>query len=138
MEEELLTSFLDMKGAYVDGFVFPVPKKKLAAYKKMASEGAAAWMRFGALAYYECMGDDLKIKGGAGMPAPRSFLQLVKVKPTETAWFSFIIFKNRKHRDTVNKKVMAYMGKKYAGVDFSMPFDPRKMTMGGFKAVIAK
>lgn len=73
-----------------------------------------------------------------GFPKQGSFVQVAKASPNETVWFSFIIFKNRKHRDEVNKKVMAHMGKVYEGVDMVMPFDSRKMAYGGFKAVVVK
>lgn len=126
-----------MKGGYVDGFVFTVPKKNVAAYKRMASEGAKAWKKFGALDYYECMEEDLKIKAGPDGTKPRSFLKTANAKSTDTVWFSFIVFKNRAHRDSVNKKVMDYFSKKYANVkNFNMPNDPTKMAYGGFKAVV--
>lgn len=118
---------------YVDGFVFPVPKKNERAYEKMAREASKVWKKFGALEYYECMGDDLKTKAMGGMPAPLSFLKLAKAKPSETVWFSFIVFKSRAHRDVVNKKVMDYFSKKYADQkDMPMPFDVKKMSYGGF------
>lgn len=124
------------KGTYVDGFVFAVPKKSVKAYKKMATDAARVWKRFGALEYYECMGDDLKVKPQGGMRT-RSFTETAKAKGGETVWFSFIVYKNRAHRDMVNKNVMAYFNKKYSDVtDFSMPFDMRKMSYGGFKAVV--
>lgn|SRR3989344_5690148 len=125
-----------MKGGYVDGFMFPVPNNKVAAYKKMATWGAKTWMKCGALAYYECTGDDLATRSDYGMK-PRSFREAAKAKNTDTVWFSFIVFKNRKHRDAVNKKVNAQMekeSKKWEGIP--MPFDPRKMAYGGFKVVV--
>lgn len=125
-----------MKGGYVDGFVFTVPKKKTAAYKKMAQMGRKAWMKFGALAYYECAGDDLKANAGIGFKQ-RSFKDVAKAGPNETVWFSFIVFKNRKHRDAVNKKVMKYFADTFAdSKDFDMPNDPTKMAYGGFKAIV--
>lgn len=126
------------KGAqYVDGFVFAVPKKNVAAYKKMAREGAATWKKFGALDYKECMGNDLKIKASGGMPAPLSFIKLTKAKPSETVWFSYITFKSKAHRNEVNKKVMAYFSKQYANKkDQSMPFDPARMAYGGFSVEV--
>lgn len=125
------------KSGYVDGFVFTVPKKNVLAYKKMAREAERVWRKFGALSYFECQGDDLKTKGGAGMPAPLSFTKLTQAKPTETVWFSFITFKNKKHRDQVNKAVMAYFSKKYEGKENEpMPFDMQKMTYGGFKVEV--
>lgn len=125
-------------GKYVDGFVFTVPKKNIATYKKMAEEAAEVWTKFGALEYMECKGDDLKTKAMGGMPAPLSFTKLTKVKPTETVWFSFIVYKSKKDRDRINKKVMEYFGKKYADQkDMSMPFDVSKMATGGFSVEVA-
>ena len=122
---------------YVDGFVFPVPRKNVPAYTKMAKEAGAVWKKFGALEYFECSGDDLKTKAMGGMPAPRSFREMAKAKSSDTVWFSFIVFKSRAHRDQVNKKVMAYFAKKYAKHEgMPMPFDVKKMAYGGFKAVI--
>jgi uncharacterized protein YbaA (DUF1428 family) len=122
---------------YVDGFVFAVPKKNIAAYKKMAREGAEAWKRFGALDYKECMGNDLKVKAAPGVPSPMSFLKLINAKPSEVVWFSFITFKNKAHRDQVNKKVMAYFSKKYTGEEStSMPFEMSRMAYGGFSVEV--
>lgn len=127
-----------MKGGYVDGFVFPVPKNKVAAYKKMATMGANVWKKFGALEYYECMGDDMRPKD-MGMGKPRSFKDVSKAKQGDTVWFSFIVFKSRAHRDSVNKKVMDYFSKKYdTDEKWDMPFDPRKMAYAGFKAVVKR
>lgn len=127
-----------MKGNYVDGFVFTVPKKNLKAYKKMATDGAKTWMKFGALAYFECVGDDLVIKPQGGMKN-RSFVEMTKAKKTDQVWFSFIVYKNKAHRNSVNKKVMAQMNKDYANMkDFVMPFDPKNMAYGGFKAIVRK
>ena len=125
-----------MKGGYVDGFVLVVPKKNVAAYRKMAKEGAKIWKKYGALDYKECIGDDLSPNMG-GMPA-LTFPKLGKVKKGETIWFSFIVYKNRKHRDTVNRKVMAYFDKKYADKkDHDMPFDMKRMAYGGFKTIVS-
>lgn len=127
-----------MKGGYVDGFVMPIAKGKTAAYKKMAEWGAKTWMKCGALAYYECMGDDLTPKSTGGMK-PRSFKDVAKAKPADAVWFSFIVFKDKKHRDAVNKKVNAQMAKEakdWEGVP--MPFDPKKMAYGGFKTIVSR
>jgi alkaline phosphatase len=125
------------KSKYVDGFVFTVPKKNVAAYKKMAREASKVWKKFGALDYKECKGEDLKIKAHGGMPAPLSFIKLTKMKPSETVWFSFITYKNKTHRKAVNKKVMAYFDKKYADVKhMEMPFDVKKMAYGGFSVEV--
>jgi uncharacterized protein YbaA (DUF1428 family) len=123
---------------YVDGFVFVVPKSKIAAYKKMARLGAKMWMKHGALDYKECQGDDLKTKSpGGGMPAPLSFTSLTKAKSTDTVWFSFITFKSRKHRDLVNAKVMKDpMMNDPKMATMPMPFDPKRMAYGGFKVEV--
>ena len=126
-----------MKGGYVDGFVFPVTKKNVAEYKKMAAWGAKTWMKFGALAYFECMGEDLTIKPMGGIKQ-RSFKDLAKAGPNDTVWFSFIVYKNKKHRDAVNKKVMAYFDKKYTEKEQrnNMPFDMKRMSYAGFTVVV--
>jgi len=120
---------------YVDGYVIPIPKKNIRAYKKMAQEGSKVWKRFGALQYFECVGDDLNPK----MPGMKmvGFSRMAKAGPKEVVFFSFIIYKSRKHRDSVNKKVMAYFSKKYGKEhDGEMPFDTTKMAYGGFKAIV--
>lgn len=116
---------------YVDGFVISIPKKNTAKYKKMASEANKVWMRFGALDYKECMIDDAKPKD-----VVFTFPKMAKTKPGEVVWFSYIVFKSRKHRDTVNKKVMAYFTKEYGKDMGQMPFDMKRMAYGGFKAVV--
>jgi len=123
---------------YVDGFVLVVPKAKTAAYKKMAQEGKRSWMKHGALDYKECKGDDLHTKSMGG-EKPRSFVEMAKASPSETVWFSFITFKSKKHRDQVNKKVMAEMEKKADQYkDFVMPFDTKRMAYGGFTVEVDK
>lgn len=126
------------KSTYVDGFVFAVPKSKTAEYRKMAEWGKKMWMKHGAIEYKECMGEDLNPKAMAPGPQPLRFTKLAKAKPSETVWFSFITFKSRAHRDQVNKRVMAEMGKdadKYK--DMPMPFDVKRMAYGGFKVIVS-
>ncbi len=115
------------KGAYVDGFVIPMPKKSTAKYKKIASEAKDVWLKMGALDYKECKIDDAKPKYVAF-----TFPKMAKTKPGETVWFSFIVFKSRSHRDAVNKKVMAYFAKKYGPKEMDMPFDMKRFSYGGF------
>ncbi len=119
--------------AYVDGFVIVIPKKKIKEYKKMAAGGGKVWMDHGALSYYECVGDDLKVKMGT------PFTKLAKAKPTETIVFSFITYKSKKHRDEVNKKVMKDKRLMAMCPDpKNMPFDMKKMSYGGFKTIVMK
>jgi uncharacterized protein YbaA (DUF1428 family) len=121
---------------YVDGFVLIVPKNKQAEYKKMAAEGAKMWKKFGALEYMECVGEDLVPKAMGGMK-PLGFTKMAKAKPNETVWFSFIVYKSKKHRDGVNAKVMKEMEKQMEGQkDMSMPFDMKKMATGGFEVAV--
>jgi uncharacterized protein YbaA (DUF1428 family) len=114
---------------YVDGFVIPVPRSKVAEYKKMAAWGKKMWMKHGALQYFECLGDDLAGYAGSG-----NFKTMAGLKPSETAFFSFIIYKNKAHRNAVNKKVMAEI--KNQPMPESMPFDMKRMAFGGFKTLI--
>lgn len=114
---------------YVDGFLIAVPKKKMAAYRKMAKLGAKVWREHGALDYRECIADD--VSWGKRTSFPRA----VKQKPGETVIFSYIIYKSRAHRDAVNKKAMN--DKRFAKMDFSkMPFDTKRMIFGGFKTIV--
>ena len=126
-----------MKGAYVDGFVFPVPKKNFAAYKKMASMAGKLWKKHGAVAYFECTGDDLHTKSMGGMK-PRSFIETAKAKSGDQVWFSFIVYKSRKHRDQVNARVMKdpkMNDREWANKP--MPFDMKRMAYGGFKTIVS-
>ena len=120
---------------YVDGFVLVVPKNKVSEYKKIAQGAAKTWKKYGALEYFECMGDDL-YPNMPGMKA-LTFPEMSKMKKGETVWFSFIIYKSRKHRDSVNKRVMSEISKEMEkGKNFDMPFDMKKMAFGGFKAMV--
>lgn len=119
------------KAKYVDGFVLSVPKKNTAKYKKMAQEASKVWKKFGALDYKECMIDDVKPKF-----VTFTFPKMAKTKPGEAVWFSFIVYKSRRHRDVVNKKVMAYFDKKYSKKDMAMPFDMKRFAYGGFEVVV--
>lgn len=119
------------KGTYVDGFVLSIPKKNTAKYKRLAREACAVWKKFGALDYKECMIDDAKPKFVAF-----TFAKMAKPRPGEAVWFSFIVFRSRKHRDAVNKKVMAYFEKKYGKDMMPMPFDMKRFSYAGFKVVV--
>jgi len=115
--------------SYVDGFVIPVPKKNLAAYRKITKTAGKVWKQHGALHYCECVGDDLNIK--MGLPFPK----LTKMKPSETVMFSWIVYKSKAHRNAVNKRVMKdprilkMMNMKHI-------FDYKRMAYGGFKVMV--
>ncbi len=116
--------------SYVDGFVVPVPKKKLAAYRSMARKAGKVWREHGALEFRECVADDVKY--GKRTSFPRS----VKIRPGETVMFSYIVFKSRKQRDRINAKVM----KDPRLADMmdlkSLPFDAKRMIWGGFRILV--
>jgi len=115
---------------YVDGFVVPVPKRKLNAYLKLARLARKVWKEHGALEYREAVADDVPY--GKRTSFPRS----VKAKDAETVIFSWIVYKSRADRDKVMKKVMA--DKRFAGMDMKkMPFDTKRMIYGGFKVRVA-
>ncbi len=115
---------------YVDGYVLPVPKKNLPAYRRMARLGGKIWREHGALEFRECAGDDLAVK--FGVPFPR----LLKLKAGETAVFSWIVFKSRAHRDRVNAKVMKDPRLAKIMDASSKPFDCKRMVYGGFKTMV--
>ncbi|HEY1078339.1 MAG TPA: DUF1428 domain-containing protein [Fontimonas sp.] len=115
--------------AYIDGFVVPVPKKNVDAYRKMARKAGKIWIEHGALFFQECVEDDVK-------PGKwTSFPQAVKLKADEVVMFSWIVYKSRKDRDRVNKKVMADPRLSGMSVE-TMPFDGKRMIFGGFKPLV--
>ena len=116
--------------SYVDGFVVPVPKRKLNAYRRMAQKAGKIWREHGALEYKECIADD--VKWGKRTSFPRS----VKLKGSETVWFSYIVYMSRQHRDRVMAKVMK--DKRLAPMmDLkALPFDAKRMIFGGFKVLV--
>jgi len=115
---------------YVDGFLLAVPRKNLGAYRRMARAAGKIWREYGALDFKECAGDDLDIK--MGLPFPRR----LKLKRGETVVFSWIRFKSRKHRDSVNAKVMADPRLARMMQTKAMPFDVKRMSYGGFKVLV--
>jgi uncharacterized protein YbaA (DUF1428 family) len=109
---------------YVDGFVIPLSKKNLSAYRRVAQKAGKIWREHGALEFRECVGDDLNVK--MGLPFPRG----IKIKPAGTVVFSWIVYTSRADRDRVNAKVMK--DPRLA----KMPFDTKRMLYGGFKTIV--
>ncbi|MES2953495.1 MAG: DUF1428 domain-containing protein [Patescibacteria group bacterium] len=126
--------------SYVDGFVIVVPKKNIDAYKQMAEEGAVIWKKYGALDYKECVADDLSPNMDIGdgqkietMPFPK----LLNLSDDETVVFSYIVYRDRAHRDEVNKKVMNDPSMTPEMMkDKAMPFDMKKFSYGGFQPIV--
>lgn len=117
-------------GKYVDGFVVPVPKDKVEAYRKMAEEAGRVWREYGALAFVECIAEDVK-------PGEvTSFPQAVKLEADETVAFSWIVFESREHRDRINAQVMDDPRIKDSMDPGTMPFDARRMFWGGFDVLV--
>lgn len=115
---------------YVDGFVIPMPKKNIAAYRRMAKKASKVWREHGALDYKECVLD--QAKPGFGLPFPKG----IKAKPSETIVFSWILYKSRKHRDQVNAKVMKDPRIHAMCDPKKMPFDGDRMIYGGFQVIV--
>ncbi|MEY4547285.1 MAG: hypothetical protein RL685_3480 [Pseudomonadota bacterium] len=114
--------------AYVDGFVLPLPKDKVEAYRKIATLAGQVWKEHGALAYQECIADDVK-------PGEvTSFPQSVQLEPNELVVFAYIVFRSREHRDEVNAKVMSDPRMNCPPED--MPVDMKRMIYGGFKSIV--
>jgi uncharacterized protein YbaA (DUF1428 family) len=116
---------------YVDGFIVPVPKRKVQAYRSLARKAGKVWREHGALEFKECIADDVKV--GKWTSFPRS----VKRKPNETVMFSYIVYKSRRHRDQVLAKVMKdkRLEKMMTDKD-AIPFDGKRMIYGGFKTIV--
>lgn len=116
--------------AYIDGFLLIVPKDRIEDYRKISRKAGKIWREHGALEYRECVGDDLDIAFG------RPFPKLLKLKPDEAAVFSWIVYRSKAQRDLINAKVM--QDKRLTGVmdPKTMPFDTKKMSMGGFTVLV--
>ena len=115
--------------AYVDGFLLPVPKRKVNAYLEMSRKAGKIWKEHGAVEYRECVGDDLNIKNMTGFP------KMARTKAGETVVFSWIVYKSRAHRDRVNAKVMK--DPRFDGMDMKeMPFDGKRLIYGGFDVIV--
>jgi len=116
---------------YVDGFVLPVPRKKLEAYRRIARTASKVWRDHGALEYRECAGDDLNTKMGVSFP------RRIRARRGETVVLAWIVYKSRAHRDRVNARVMKdpRLAKMMAD-PASMPFDVKRMAYGGFKVIV--
>lgn len=114
---------------YVDGFVLAVPKAKTAEYRRIARKAGKIWREHGALEYIECIGEDIK-------PGRHtSFPQAVKLKPGEVVWFSWVVYRSRRHRDKVLEKVLK--DPRMAGMGPSdVPFDPKRLIYGGFEVAV--
>ena len=115
---------------YVDGFVIPVPKKNLDAYRRIAEECAKIWREHGALEVRECVADDVKM--GKLTSFPRSVIR----KPTETVVFSWIVYKSRADRDRINAKVMKDPRMAKMMNEKEPPFDGKRMIVGGFEVLV--
>jgi uncharacterized protein YbaA (DUF1428 family) len=115
---------------YVDGFVVPVPRSNLDAYRVMAKRAGAIWREHGALQYWECVGDDVK----SGKVT--SFPQAVQLKDDETVVFSWILYESREARDRINEKVMADPRLKDMMDPKTLPFDGMRMFWGGFESIV--
>ncbi len=115
---------------YVDGYVVPVPKKNLPAYRRMAQKAGKVWREHGALEVKECVGEDLDVKWGSTFP------RQMKLKPGETVMFSWIVFRSRRDRDRVNAKVMKDPRLAKMMDQKAMPFDGKRMVYGGFDVLV--
>jgi len=116
---------------YVDGFLLPLPKAKLAAYRRVATKAAKIWREYGALDYQECVGDDLDFPFGV------SFTKAAKAKPDELVVFSYIVYESRAQRNRINAKIVKDPRIAAMCNDKNAPFNPKRMAYGGFKVIVA-
>lgn len=115
--------------AYVDGFLLAVPRSKVQTYRRIAARAGRIWKKYGAVEYRECVGDDLKTTMGT------PFGKVARLKPGETAVFSWIVYKSRAHRDRVNAKVMKDP-RMQKMMNEPTPFDMKRMSYGGFRVIV--
>ncbi|HET7291686.1 MAG TPA: DUF1428 domain-containing protein [Vicinamibacteria bacterium] len=115
---------------YVDGFVLPVPRRNLRAYRRIARKAGRIWREHGALEYRECVGDDFRVKGALAFP------RLARARRGETVLFSWIVYRSRAHRDSVNRKIMKDPRLQQMMQGEAMPFDVKRMAYGGFRVLV--
>jgi uncharacterized protein YbaA (DUF1428 family) len=116
--------------SYVDGYVIPIPKKNIEAYRRVAKKAGKIWREHGASQYCECVGEDLKVKWG--VPFPKT----LKSKPAETVIFCFVVFKSRAHRDKVNTRVMKDKRLSDMAEECATLFDCKRVVYGGFRVLV--
>ena len=117
-------------GRYIDGFVIPVPKDRIDDYRRVAEKAAVVWKEYGALDYWECVGDDLEVKDMV------PFSHLAQAGPNETVVFAWVVVESREHRDKANEKIMADPRLKEM-MDINKPiFDYKRMAYGGFRELV--
>lgn len=122
-----------MKAKYVDGFVIPIKKSNVAAYRRMAQQAVRLWKKYGVIEFRECVGDDLKVMKGMEL----GFKRMAKLKPGETVMFSWVSFKSKKHRNQFNAKIMKDPAVEKMMEGKKMPFDMKRMAHGGFKVIVS-
>ena len=118
-----------MKCPYADFYVLPLPKRNLAAYRKMAQLGKRLWLKHGALEYREYVGEDLVPPCGVAFP------KLSKARRGETVITAIVGYRSRAHRDRVMARVLADPDM-HAMAPKKMPFDIQRMAYGGFKLLV--
>ncbi|HMA56263.1 MAG TPA: DUF1428 domain-containing protein [Pseudolabrys sp.] len=116
---------------YVDGFVLPVKTRQLARYRSMAKQAGKIWRKYGALEFRESVADDVPV--GKRTSFPRS----VKLKRGETVVFSYILYRSRADRDRVMAKVMKDKRIEAMMKSKNIPFDDKRMIVGGFKTMVS-
>ena len=116
--------------AYVDGFLTPVPRRKLPEYRRLARKAGKIFREHGALEYRECVGDDLQVQGMV------SFLKTAKVRPGETVVLSWVVYRSKADRKRITAKVMADPRLAEMSDPRNSPFDMRRMAYGGFKVLV--
>ncbi|WP_024298355.1 DUF1428 domain-containing protein [Methylomicrobium lacus] len=117
--------------AYIDGFLLPLPTSNIDEYRRQAQAAGQIWIEHGALAFQECIADDMTPQGSLTFP------ELIKTQAGETVVFSYIVFESREHRDQVNAKVMADPRLKNLCDPDNMPFDCKRMAYGGFNSLVS-
>lgn len=115
---------------YVDGFLLPLPRKNLDTYRRLARAASKVFLEHGAIEYVECVGDDLKIKGMV------PFTKRAGTKPSEVVIFSWVVYRSKKARDRANAKIMSDPRIEKMMKTFGMPFDMKRMSMGGFEVLV--
>ncbi len=113
---------------YFEGFVVPVPEANKEAYRKHAAEAAPLFQELGVQRMVEAWDSDVS-EGKV-----TDFRRAVDAKPDEKVVFSWFEYPDKATRDATNEKMRSDPRMKAMGAN--MPFDGKRMILGGFDAIV--
>lgn len=113
---------------YFEGFIAPVPEANKDSYRKYATDFASISREFGIGRHVEAWENDVP-EGKV-----TDFRKAVDAKPDEKIVLAFFEYPSKEQRDAANEKFMS--DPRMADMGKNMPFDGKRMIVGGFEAIV--